>query len=77
MELENALSIERAHRAAAEQVALAHEQRAKTAEVALRRLQAAPQEQRPATAEQVSVTATTDVTPAKKEEPARWWKRRR
>ena len=73
MELESALSIERAHRAAAEQVALAHEQRAKTAEMALRMLEAAPKEQRPATAEHVPAAPV----PAKKNEPARWWKRRR
>lgn len=77
MELENALSIERAHRAAAEQVALAHEQRAKTAEMALRMLEAAPKEQMPATAEHVPADAPATPVPAKKDEPVRWWKRRR
>ena len=78
MELENALSIERAHRAAAEQVAIAHEQRAKTAEMALRMLESG----RPTTpAGDTTDQVPADVASAKKEErakgPARWWNRRR
>ena len=42
IELENALSIERAHRTAAERVAAAERQRAQTAEMALRMLEQAP-----------------------------------
>lgn len=41
IELENALSIERAHRTAAEQVAAAEQHRAQTAEMALRMIEAA------------------------------------
>jgi hypothetical protein len=41
-ELENALSIERAHRTAAEQVAAAERHRAQTAEMALRMLEQRP-----------------------------------
>ena len=42
IELENALSVERAHRAAAEQVAMAERSRAQTAERALRMLEQLP-----------------------------------
>lgn len=42
IELENALSIERAHRTAAEQVAAAERHRAQTAEMALRMLEQGP-----------------------------------
>ena len=42
IELENALSVERAHRAAAEQVAMAERSRAQTAEMALRMLEQLP-----------------------------------
>lgn len=77
MELENALSIERAHRAAAEQVALAHEQRAKTAEMALRMLESG----RPATPAGDVTEQVPAAAPAKKDgppqRPARWWNRRR
>ncbi len=77
IELENALSIERAHRAAAEQVAIAHEQRAKTAEMALRMLEPS----RPTTAVANVSDQVPASPPAKKEEPAkgpaRWWNRRR
>ncbi|WP_146070942.1 AlpA family transcriptional regulator [Arthrobacter sp. B1805] len=48
IELENALSIERAHRTAAEQVAAAERHRAQTAEMALRMLEQGPSAPAPA-----------------------------
>jgi hypothetical protein len=65
IELENALSIERAHRTAAEQVADAERHRAQTAEMALRMLEQAPSLYAPASPVPV-------VTPLQESKPGLW-----
>lgn len=77
IELENALSIERAHRSAAEQVANAERNRAQTAELALRMLERAPEQpvtQHEQSAEQVTEHPNPE-TPDVVEPPRkrRWW----
>jgi hypothetical protein len=57
-ELENALSIERAHRSAAEQVAAAERHRAQTAEMALRMLDQGPSTPAPSSSAPVSTPLT-------------------
>lgn len=64
VELENALSIERAHRTAAEQVAVAERHRAQTAEMALRMLEQAPSA--PAS------TSSVPVAPPQEPKPSLW-----
>lgn len=64
-ELENALSIERAHRTAAEQVADAQRQRAQTAEMALRMLEPAP-------SPHASASPVRGAAPLKDPKPSLW-----
>lgn len=71
VELENALSIERAHRSAAEQVAAAERHRAQTAEMALRMIEAArPERDKQSQSEQMSTLTEQPDTPTP-EQPVR------
>lgn len=66
-ELETALSVERAHRTAAEQVAAAERQRAQTAEMALRMLEQGPSSPAP--------TSSVPITTPRQEPKQSLWKR--